>query len=46
MLKVLQSDMKGDELRKKVLLTEAIANVLAERPSGCARYPQQRGLCR
>jgi len=31
-LRVLQSDMKSDELRKKVKLTEAIANVLAERP--------------
>ncbi len=31
-LRVLQSDLKSDELRKKVRLTEAIANVLAERP--------------
>lgn len=32
-LRVLQSDLKSDELRKKVKLTEAIANVLAERPA-------------
>jgi hypothetical protein len=31
-LRVLQSDLKSDELRKKVKLTEAIANVLAARP--------------
>jgi hypothetical protein len=31
-LRVLQADLKSDELRKKVKLTEAIANVLAERP--------------
>ncbi len=32
-LKVLEGDLKTDELRKKVKLSEAIANVLAERPS-------------
>ena len=32
-LRVLDRDLKSDELRKKVRLTEAIANVLAERPS-------------
>jgi hypothetical protein len=31
-LRVLESDLKSDELRKKVKLTEAIANVLASRP--------------
>ncbi len=31
-LRVLHADLKSDELRKKVRLTEAIANVLAERP--------------
>jgi len=31
-LRVLEADLKSDELRKKVKLTEAIANVLAERP--------------
>lgn len=31
-LRVLESDLKSDELRKKVKLTEAIANVLAARP--------------
>jgi hypothetical protein len=32
-LRVLDADLKSDELRKKVKLTEAIANVLAERPA-------------
>lgn len=31
-LRVLESDLKSDELRKKVKLTEAIADVLAARP--------------
>ena len=31
-LNVLESDLKSDELRKKVKLTDAIADVLAERP--------------
>jgi len=32
-LEVMQTDLKTDELRKKVKLTEAIANVLSYRPS-------------
>ncbi len=31
-LHVLESDLKGDELRKKIKLTEAVADVLASRP--------------
>ena len=31
-LRVLEADLKSDELRKKVKLTEAIANVIAARP--------------